>query len=288
MTIASKSGGLILKDGALATSCNCCCPFPQLPDFIEIDISRNESAYKSHVNNNFATGLLITFPEGTFTLDPVGTVDQTAAVQTYLYTNSINGAQRLSAEFRQQNGIVTVSLRCVVALCRQRTFDNNQTPPTEEELATDDWTDDSELASTHPPFNVGFANVFVRKSSWGNGASIIVDYDLRLTDVCSSGATTRGLAFFSIRTAQSIRACFELGCVFPASISAGSLLNIPHTTGVAMPGALQVREKCSGIINSVSLIYKNSQQPMFSALGTSACSGEAGDLTSFGIVLDEC
>jgi hypothetical protein len=289
MTIASKSGGLILKEGALATNCGCCtCPYPQLPDSIEIDISRNESTYVTHVNNTFATGLLKTFPEGVFTLDPVGTIDQTAAFQRYLYTNSINGARELSAEFRQENGIVTVSVECVVSLCRQKTFADTQTPPTEEELAADDWTDDSELASTHPPYNAGFANIFVRKSSWGTGAANIVNYELRLTDVCSSSTTTRGLEFFRITASQSIKACLEPGCVFPASISAGSLLDIPHTTGVAMPGALAVREKCSGIINSVSLIYNNSQQPMFSALGTGACSGEAGDLTSLGVVLDEC
>jgi hypothetical protein len=307
MSIATKNGVPIIKDGSIVIGCDCCgCTLPALPDSIEIDISRGDSQYAAVVLGEspaggpdvfkYATGAAWTLPDGLFVLQ---------RSSGYYYSNWSLGVKDILAQFtRPSPQSATVSLLFSLLPVRQKTTLDSNVPPTLEQLIADNWDGTGCFGNSPYYFTPANTAYMIRTCSQGSGSSVQMLAPSTVADICAAPATARYASADLSVLGESHRLCLSAGCTFPAEITVYARLWIPHEAGVMftssvfattdlayhrnfpwylyafstagiMPTSFYapvVIGKCTATINSVNMVYGSERVPMFAASGSNKCS----------------
>lgn len=296
----------------------CCgggyCDLPPMPDAIEVEIVSGESQYASAVVGmspeggtnvyKYATAAAWTIPSGVFVLEQY---QQSPGV--YVYENLNIGIDSLSVRMQTISATSSgIFLSAIFAIARQKTLVDTDTPPTEEEMLSDDWLGGVQLDDNHPPFSpTPFQPVtyIVPKATLGSGSAVVLRTSVGLLDYCNLGEVTR-TAFANLSVAENSHSiCLQPGCVFPGVVQANARsVNIPRGATIvtnvtsdlgyhrAFPWYMylfsragtypsvtyQARAsgKATATIQSVTSIYGNARVPLFAPRGESTCSAFRG------------
>ncbi len=305
----------------LGSSCNPCCAgcvVPPFPDSIEIDITRNSSAYGSVVfgtnytsgQTYYSSGALMYPPDGLFSLSPVAV---TATTAEYTYTNS-----ELSLRVFMQNPVGQIQqgigLTIQANVVRVKTVPGS-TAPTQAELSNANWDSGcgGTFALTHtPPLALG---------------GVMYQYDLlecpqigmfpitqTVNRGCLADVYSQTVLALNQTGAGSGRGCYAAGCAFPAEYQYAA---VPSFSGVSVASLSPPRQGgsfsfvltddlnihrngqplykfsesgifvfntagyVSSTVNSVKFVYGTNREDVFPAVGNSACSSLAQGSPSF-------
>lgn len=301
MTVATKSGAVILKSGSVASGCGCCnaCVLPPLPNSIEIQITSGETQYASVAfsggspSTQFAAAAVWTIPGGTYVLQPL-----TLGSSSYTYSNPGIGIDGLDVTFSQNANGTLIFFEAALSPMRQKTLVGTSTPPTQGQMISDSWFLPDQLDDIHSTVTAGGSGYRFYKSTFGDGAAGRLINRWQITQSCSNVgfATTRSSSAVATFSTSGHSICSQLGCSPPFALQANQqsvrfprmasgFFGIPESISPFYPyvsfsgntrgddgGFGRVSGKATAVISSIMLVYSGSTQALFAPNGGPICS----------------
>lgn len=300
MPIATKNNAIIIKDGKLAENCECCvsCVLP-LPSSIELAITSGETQYASVAFSGgsparqFASAAAWFIPGGTYVLQPTS-----PGSGIYSYSNSNIGMDSIDVRFLQNQIGTSIVLALTVSPMRQKTLADTLTPPTQSEMTADNWFLPDAIGDLHPAVDIGIMSYIFHKCTFGEGAANRLTNRWSITESCvNSGLViSRSTSAIGTLVISSHSICSQSGCVAPFALQASQhnvelprkhpgFFGIPINNAPFFPyasfsgntrgddgGYGRVSGKATASIDSITLVYASSSQPLFSSTVASSCS----------------